>query len=254
MMKLSDFLTQLNKAASCSSLYVMGGFGAPAGYGTNRKRYSTNNSYNRLQVRAKKILNASDDTFFFDCVGLVKGILWGWIGDPKRVYGGADYGSNGVPDYDAKQMMFSGCKDASEIKGRPEPGEFLWFDGHCGVYLGDGKTIESTPSGSDGVQIRTFDSRWKYHGHLKYVDYSGVKPDPEPEPETKYHSGSVYKVQCTGPLRIRSGPTTDRAIIDNLYRGDKVLCDGTVKDADGNTWMRIIGYVAANYDGEVWIE
>ena len=30
--------------------------------------------------------------------------------------------------------------------------------------------------------------------------------------------------------------------------------DILVKDADGNIWMRIIGYVAANYNGEEWIE
>ena len=253
MMKISDFLAQLNKAASSSSLYVMGGFGAPAGYGTNRKRYSTNNSYNRQLVRSKKILNASDNTYFWDCVGLIKGILWGWIGNPKRVYGGADYGSNGVPDYDAKQMMFSGCKDASPIKGRPEPGEFLWFDGHCGVYMGDGKTIESTPSGSDGVQIRTFDSRWKYHGHLKYVDYTGVKPVPTPSGD--YKIGEIYKVTCKGPLRIRTGPDTDHAIIDNLFKDDHVCCEEVIKDvSSGNIWLKISGYVAAKYDGEEWIE
>lgn len=252
MLKASDFIKQLKMTANAKTLYVMGGFGAPAGYGNNRYRYSNNNPYNRQESRRKLINAAAPDTFFFDCVGLVKGVLWDFNRDPDRVYGGADYASNNVPDYDAKEMMFSGCPDAALIKGKPEPGEFLWFNGHCGVYLGENKTIESTPSGKDGVQIRTFDSRWTHHGHLKYVDYSGVKPDPEPE--QRYHSGSVYTVQCTGPLRIRSGPTTDRAIIDNLYRGDKVLCDGTVKDADGNTWVRIIGYVAAEYDGEVWLK
>ena len=252
MLKVNDFIQQLKMTANARTLYVMGGFGAPAGYGRNRSRYSNNNPYNQQESRRKLINTVAPDTFFFDCVGLIKGTLWGFNRDPNRIYGGADYESNNVPDDDAKQMMFLGCPDAAPINGKPEPGEFLWFNGHCGVYLGDNKTIESTPSGSDGVQIRDFDSRWKYHGHIKYVDYSGAKP--EPEPETKYHSGSVYTVQCTGPLRIRSGPTTDRAIVDNLYRGDKVLCDGTVKDADGNTWMRIIGYAAAEYDGEVWIK
>lgn len=185
MMKVNDFLSQVKKAVNSKTLYVMGGFGAPAGYGSNRKRYSTNNPYNEKPERTKKIMAASDDTFFFDCVGLTKGILWGWDANSSRVYGGADYGSGGVPDWDAKVMMFSGCTDPSTDFSKVDPGEFLWLDGHCGVYLGDGLAAESTPIWEDGVQITAvsnigqkegYNSRkWTYHGHLKYVDYS-VEP------------------------------------------------------------------------------
>lgn len=252
-MKVSDFLAQLKKASNSKTLYVMGGFGAPAGYGSNRTRYSNNQPYNKRPERTAKIKSASDNTFFFDCVGLVKGILWGWDARTNSVYGGADYVSNNVPDIDAKEMMFSGCKDAKRIStiSDIDPGEFLWFDGHCGVYLGSGKTIESTPSGSDGVQIRNYDGRWTYHGHLKYVDYSGVQPTPTP---ADYTPGHIYTVTCKGPLRIRTGASTEYAIVDNLFKGDHVLCEGVSEDKDGNTWMRITGFVACKYDGEVWIE
>ncbi len=46
-----------------------------------------------------------DEGYLFDCVGLIKGILWGWSGDFYRTYGGAGYACNGVPDYDAGQMI-----------------------------------------------------------------------------------------------------------------------------------------------------
>lgn len=45
---------------------------------------------------------ASADTFGFDCVCLIKGVLWGWHGDKNAVYGGATYTSNGVPDIGAR--------------------------------------------------------------------------------------------------------------------------------------------------------
>ena len=252
-MKLDTFLFELNKAAKLTTLYVMGGFGAPAGYGNNRTRYKNNNAYNRQPARQKKIDAATPSTFFFDCVGLVKGILWGWDGLPDRIYGGADYGSNNVPDYDAKQMMFAGCKDPSTDFSKLDAGEFLWFDGHCGVYLGNGKTIESTPSWNDGVQIRDLDKRWTHHGHLKYVDYSGVQPTPTPTP-TPYKKGSVYTVTCKGPLRIRKGPSTNDTIIDDLYKNDKVLCEDVVKDGSGNTWIKITGYTCAKYGNDTYIE
>ena len=248
-MKVSEFITQLKKAASAKTLYVMGGFGAPAGYGNNRARYRSNNAYNRQPERQKKINAASADTYFFDCVGMVKGVLWGWNAQSTRVYGGADYGSNGVPDYDAKQMMFSGCKDPSTDMSKIEPGEFLWFDGHCGVYLGEGKTIESTPNWEDGVQIRNFDSRWTHRGHLKYVEYC-AQPVPGPD---EYMPGSIYQVVCKGPLRIRRNSNTSSEIIDNLYKGNQVLVDDCIHDKDGNVWLKVTGYVAAKYDGDTYI-
>lgn len=250
-MKVADFLTQLKKAANSTTLYVMGGFGAPAGYGNNRNRYKNNNAYNRQDSRQKKINAATPDTYFFDCVGLVKGVLWDWNALPNRIYGGADYGSNGVPDYDAKQMCFSGCRDAGPITGALDPGEFLWFNGHCGIYLGDGKTIECTPSWNDGVQIRDMDNRWTHHGHLNYVEY-GAKPQPTPTPED-YKPGNMYTVTCTGPLRVRKGPSTSDYILENLYKGDKVICEDVVKTAGGSVWLKVTGYVAAKFDGEVYI-
>ena len=62
---------------------------------------------------------------------------------------------------------------------------------------------------------------------------------------------------ATGPYGITEsrGPLfTDYEIIDNLYKGDHVLCEDIIKDKVGNTWLKISGYVAAKYDGEVWIE
>jgi N-acetyl-anhydromuramyl-L-alanine amidase AmpD len=47
--------------------------------------------------------------------------------------------------------------------------------GHCGVYIGDGKVVESTPIWKNGVQITALSARkWLKHGKLPYVEYEEV--------------------------------------------------------------------------------
>lgn len=105
MMKASELVSKaLDIAKNDKTLYVMGCFGAPM-TAANKKRYTTNHSYNKAAVRVKMINAASEDTFGFDCVNLIKGILWGWCGDKSKTYGGAKYASNGVPDIGADKMI-----------------------------------------------------------------------------------------------------------------------------------------------------
>ena len=101
MMKASELVGKaIDIAKNDKTLYVMGCFGAPLTT-ANKKRYTTNHSYNKAAARLKMINAASEDTFGFDCVCLIKGILWGWCGDKSKTYGGAKYASNGVPDIGA---------------------------------------------------------------------------------------------------------------------------------------------------------
>lgn len=118
--------------------------------------------------------------FGFDCVCLVKGILWGWNGDASKKYGGAVYQSNGVPDITEGQMI-NACNGVSSDFTSLVPGEFLWMQGHCGVYIGDGLAVECTPKWDNCVQITAvgnlgsksgYNSRtWSKHGKLPYVEY-----------------------------------------------------------------------------------
>ena len=78
-------------AKNYKTLYVMGCFGAPL-TGGNVTRYCQNHEYNRAADRTRMIkaaANQSPPVFGFDCVCLIKGILWGWNGDASRTYGGA---------------------------------------------------------------------------------------------------------------------------------------------------------------------
>lgn len=167
--------------------YVMGCFGAPLN-SANKKRYTQNHIYNMQANRTKKINAATADTFGFDCVGLIKGLLWGWYGDSSKNYGGAKYTANGVPDINADTMI-SRCRSVSSTFSGIQPGEVVWTNGHIGIYIGDGLAVESTPSWNDGVQITAVlnigtkkgynGRRWKKRGQLPYITYTATKTEDE---------------------------------------------------------------------------
>ena len=188
-----EFVNQLKKAVDAKTLYILGCFGAPMNK-WNKQRYSTNYDYNKKAERTEKINAASADTFGFDCVCLVKGVLWGWNADVNHTYGGAQYQSNGVPDTTITSILNKYCTDVSSDFSTIEVGEFLMMDGHCGVYIGNGQAIESTPKWDDGVQITevwnvkktaTKGRTWLKHGKLKAVEYIKSEPEQEAKPADK---------------------------------------------------------------------
>lgn len=195
-MKDKDFLDRLALAASSKTLYVLGCFGAPM-TAANKKRYSANNDYNKS--RAAMIEAASEDTFGFDCVCTIKAALWGWSADPAKIYGGAVYCSNGVPDV-GENTIINMCSDVSTDFSKIVPGEMLWNDGHAGVYFGDGLAIECSPAWHNGVQYTAVANigqkagyasrRWTKHGKLPWVEY---EKEDEEMAKTKTFIVNVYK-------------------------------------------------------------
>jgi hypothetical protein len=180
VMKASEFVKRLKDVATnYSTLYVMGCFGAPM-TASNKTRYCENNDYNKQATRTKMIKAASEDTFGFDCVGLIKGILWGWAGDKSKVYGGATYTTNGVPDISADQMI-GACSGVTADFSSIIVGEAVWCTGHIGVYIGDGLAVECSPAWKNRVQITAVGNigtksgynarKWTKHGKLPYIDY-----------------------------------------------------------------------------------
>lgn len=171
--------------------------------------------------------------FGFDCVCFVKGILWGWNGDQSENYGGAKYESNGVPDI-TENSMISKCSGISNDFTRIEPGEFLWFDGHCGIYVGDGLAVECTPKWENGVQITAvknigekagYNNRfWTKHGKLPYVEYVDTKP------EASAGDGKTVSVDL---LVLRRGENRGNAQIYTIQRILKLLGYYTM-DIDGS--------------------
>lgn len=168
-----------NVAKNYKTLYVMGCFGAPMN-AANKVRYTKNHSYNKDATRTRMINAASADTFGFDCVCLIKGLLWGWSGDTNKTYGGAGYAVNGVPDIGANEMITK-CKDISTDFTKIEIGEVVWMSGHIGIYIGGGLAVECTPKWANKVQITAcncsksgYNTRnWTKHGKLPYISYTG---------------------------------------------------------------------------------
>lgn len=182
-MKSTVFVEKLKEIATkYKTLYVMGCIGAPLN-AKNKARYTTNHKYNKQPARTAMINAASADTFGFDCVCLLKSVLWGWNGNKNKNYGGAVYESNGVPDEDAT-VMFNRCSDISTDFSKIAVGEAVWKPGHIGVYIGDGLAVECTPSWDNKVQITACNCKksgyhtrtWQKHGKLPYVEYEKEKP------------------------------------------------------------------------------
>ena len=126
----------------------------------------------------------------FDCVVSVKSVLWNWCEDKNKIHGGANYASNGVPDFTCNDGL-NYCNDVSKDFHNLTPGEYLCMKdtqyNHVGVYIGNGKVFEVTTAwGVDGATISDIDSngnrsrngnnclRWTYHGKLKWIDYEVV--------------------------------------------------------------------------------
>lgn len=186
------------------TLYITGCFGAPM-TPSNKKRYINEYHQNNTISRRKMIESADENTFGFDCVCLIKGILWGWCGNNKDVYGGAKYQSNGVPDISTEQML-NVCTDVSNNFSSIEIGEYLWMRGHCGIYIGDGLAIECTPAWDNKVQITRVGNidkskspirYWERHGKLPYIDYVKPETDENPKPLKEFKVGDIVKFNGT---------------------------------------------------------
>ena len=185
VMTAYDFVAKAKDIAlNYKTLYVMGCFGSPLN-SENKKRFTSNHSYNEQSERKTMINNASSDTFGFDCVCLIKGILWGWNGDLSHTNGGAKYATHGVPDISADAMI-NVCTEISTDFSEIDVGEAVWLQGHIGIYIGNGLAVECTPKWDNCVQITACNRSisgyhrrdWTKHGKLPYIEY----PDEDNNP------------------------------------------------------------------------
>lgn len=259
VMKASEFVEKLKGVATnYKTLYVMGSFGSPMT--AERKQYMINHhEYNR-RTNPKKCINAaSDDTFGFDCVCLIKGILWGWNGDKTKTHGGASYGTNGVKDVSADGMIAL-CSDVTTDFSNVAVGEALWCKGHIGVYIGDGLAVECTPAWKNKVQITAVGNigtksgynarKWTKHGKLPYIKYDVTTKTTTPTTSVSSKNdyaekmdktlGGQYKVTANSGLHIRSGAATSKKSHGVLPKGTVVTNYGYYSvDRNGVKWLYV---------------
>lgn len=230
----------LNIAENYNTAYVWGTFGLVAN-GSNMQRmidqYSKNTKY---LARARQIYG---NGYFFDCIGLIKGVLWGWCGNASATYGGAKYASNGVPDVSADQMIRY-CSGVSTDFSNIEIGEAVWMTGHIGIYVGGGIVVEATPSWNGGVQksallnIGSISSlngrRWTKHGKLPYITYVISEQKVEfPDISGHYAENHIKKLCAYG---ILSGYE------DGLFRPDNSVTRAEFATMTSNALEKACGY------------
>ena len=269
VMKAADFVAKLKDiATNYKTLYVMGCFGAPM-TAANKKRYIDHHPYNKQPARVKLINAASADTFGFDCVCLIKGVLWGWSGDKSKIYGGAKYATNGVPDVNA-DMMINLCSGVSTDFNKIEVGEAVWTNGHIGIYIGNGFAIECTPAWKNRVQITACNCskpgyntrKWKKHGKLPYIDYTVASAAPAKTSKPKLDVATSYNKSMAGKytvtasvgLNIRTGASSSKKSLGVLPKGTVVSNYGYYNVAsNGVKWLYVVtpegleGYCSMRY-------
>ena len=254
--KSSKFIeTAINIANNYKTLYVMGCFGAPMN-DKNKKRYTNNNKYNKKAARTKMIMAATDDTFGFDCVCLIKGIIWGWKGDKNLIYGGSvyptkamiqegycpDFGTEGMKDY---------CTTWSTDFSNIIPGEVLYMKGHAGIYIGNGLAVECTPAWENKVQITAVQNiaklkgynnrKWTAHGKLKYIEYEKAKTTYTVKGDTLQDIANKYCISVDLLKEYNDIPN------DRLYVGQELVIPEprekyTIINAKSGVWSRLNGY------------
>ncbi len=240
-MKDTDFISMLHKAVDVNTTYMWGTFGAPVTQSLINTKTGQYPSWYTASKRTYLARFIGKSTFAFDCIGLIKGILWGWNANLSKTQGGGVYGSNGVVDTNANGFFKNLCTKQSSNFSNIIPGEAVWMNGHIGVYIGGGKVIECTPAWNGGVQISACGNigaisgfntrRWTSHGLIPYIEYA----------RTEVISPNEPTVQADA-LNVREGAGVNFRVLTTLKKGDVVKVLGT-----SGEWSQIAAWVSTKY-------
>lgn len=234
-----EYIKRARLAEEQRTCYVTGCFGAPLNYPGALDRWIAewpNNQKHEEFIREQAAKAKADGVpiYGFDCVNLLKAILWGWNADPDAEYGGTKYQSNGVPDCTVYELFNKHCTERTFEFSNLAPGEMLYYgDGsHCGLYIGSGFAIEATGSWDRKVVISFVENlrnrypegmacekrrKWQAHGKLEYLDYT------EEDTEMKIY-GEIVCPCC--------GKTLKAGIDVQLSASEELLATYTVQKGD----------------------
>lgn len=173
-----------------------------------------------------------------DCVGMIKSFFWTngiYDSDPH-------YATNHCPDKSANGL-FKMCKKTGDIKSIPDiPGLVVWKDGHIGVYVGGGYTVEMRGFDYDCIKNEVKKGSWKKWGMLPPSMITYEEPEPEPEPDIVVVTGNS--------VNVRTAPNTETGkILGVVHRGDIFQYQGITSD---NEWYLVIyenqnGWISGKY-------
>lgn len=251
--KAKDFISKVkNIAQNYNTIYCWGSFGFPITQSNITRLVNQYPSVYTTSMQTKLKSLVGKNYFGFDCVGLIKGVLWGFTGDKNKSNGGTAYCSNGVNDIDCN-AMFNLCSGKSTDFSNIVPGEFLWMQGHIGVYIGDGLAVEATASWENKVQITAVANigtksgynlrRWTKHGNSPFIDYSDttVASTNSTISTTKITTITNCKniYLSKGVAAIRPTTSLSSSISSRCVKGNYYVASQTVKPSgNSQTWFK----------------
>lgn len=165
----------------------------------------------------------SDGTRQFDCCGLFKCFMW------------HDYSTNNARYYGKTQKdlscegLLAEAKEKGDISTIPEiPGVLVYMKGHMGIYIGNGKVIESTAAKYDGKKGRIYKTYFKGNGKgcdgkratwTKWFKSSNLTYENEVKPEpTKPSSSSDNFLGSRGYIKLGDRGSNVEKIANFMYK------------------------------------
>lgn len=251
MMNNKEFSDRAIKLSKQPTAYMLGSFCWSATE-NNIKRLLNQYEENYNWLWKANVIKGQG--YLGDCVGIIKGILWGFSFDMDKSYGGAVYCSNGVPDIDADTMI-SICSDVSNNFNNITIGSVVWMSGHIGIVVSPTQVVECTPIGSCGVQMTNLHDRgWQKHGKLPWVSYSSTVTGGQnilsPGQSSKVafaqyfdrNLAGEYVIQTNGyGLNLRKNSSTSAEIIKAFPDGTHVMNYGYYSiDQNGVKWLLVM--------------
>ncbi len=200
-------------------------------YESKRKQYPSHYGDSRTAGYMKDI---GEGKTCADCVGMIKSFFWkngDLDAEPK-------YATNHCPDVSANGMIKL-CTQTGPISTIPdEPGLVVWKDGHIGVYVGGGYTVEMKGFNYDCMKKKVMSGPWKKWGRLpaSMISYSDDQAPEEPPAAARY-------VEIVGgDCYVRTAPNTSGKKLGVAHRGDRLKYGGQTSD---NGW-RLVEYKNKN--------
>ena len=157
-----------------------------------------------------------------DCVGLIKGYLWSQSPtDTNPKYKSSqDVSANG---------MRSKCKTKGKMSSMPDvPGVLVFFDGHVGVYEGNGYVIEARGHAYGVVRTKLSSRPWTSWGMCPWITYSGSSASTDATEEKPVSSNKRPTVKEWQLAAIADGFKFPEYGVDGLWGRE---CESVAKKA-----------------------